>query len=331
MQMPSISLPTGPYDWHENTFPREIFEKRLAVLRSNMEKRGHTHVIVYGNSFDHEALLWFTNFTPKLGSALLLVGRTEGPKLLFSGSPGMRQSAERMTWVSDVVALRGLAKDVTTWIEPARDLHMGLICGSAILEDDFNEIQRAAGGKLTNLDHIPDEDAVIEGVRRSSLLLQKIADFLFATARPGSSTRALVLDAEKLAYESGAQDVRIRIARGSWGQPVTLPDEFSILPEATPVALAVRYHGWWAYGDFLIAGTAPKEAQIVGRLLENGGELLSYANRVAFPQPQKLAEGLVQTVVEKRCRWSGLCVVRGGHRDWLFRPPGVSSASQYFD
>ena len=43
MRMPSIALPTGPYDWRPDETPRAIFEQRVALLRGIMAARGISH------------------------------------------------------------------------------------------------------------------------------------------------------------------------------------------------------------------------------------------------------------------------------------------------
>ena len=106
--MPCIALPTGPYDLDPELFGPSLFERRLAVLRAAMAQCGATHAVVHGNGFDHDALSWLTYFTPKLGPAYALVPTSGTLRLLFSGGPGMKPSARKLTWVEDVVALRGV-------------------------------------------------------------------------------------------------------------------------------------------------------------------------------------------------------------------------------
>ena len=76
-------------------------------MREVMARRGVTHAVVHGNGFDHGALAWLTHFTPKLGPAYALVPATGPLRLLFAGGPGMKPSAQRLTWVEDVRALQG--------------------------------------------------------------------------------------------------------------------------------------------------------------------------------------------------------------------------------
>jgi hypothetical protein len=323
MIMPSIALATGPYDWHGEVTPRAIYESRLARLREAMQAHGLTHAIVYGNTFDHEALAYFSNFTPKLGPALLFVPFDGAVRIVFSGGPGMKPSAQRLTWVEDVRALRGLEKEVVAWLENVSDARVGLVGGASILQGDYEALERGARGSLQVLDVEQPSDEVIGEVAAAAQLLQRLADDLFARACEGSDVMKLALTAERSAYAEGAQDVRLRIARKPFERPVTLPDVPLALAGPAPIALAVRRNGWWAYGDFVLGDIALISGQVLAGL-EAASERRAYANRVSFPEPPLASEGLLQVSTDVAgLRFSALCVERRGMRDWLFRPPGL--------
>jgi hypothetical protein len=316
MLMPSIALPTGPYDWSETTSPRAMHEQRLARLRDLMRARGLSHAIVYGNTFDHEALAWFSSFTPKLGPALLLVSPDGVVKLRFSGGPGMKPSAARLTFVEDVAALRGLDKDVAAWLDGAASQRVGIVCGASILQGDFDALQRVAGGSLTELEAEAAAMDSLASVRESAKLLQRVADHLCKHGAEGVDVRALALDAERLAYAHGAQDVRMRIARKPWGAPVAPPDSAAPLMTPAPVALAIRLNGYWAYADFVL-GAETHAA------LEVSTTFRAYANRVAFPEPPFAREGLLQSYATVNgATVSAPCFVSQGRREWLFSRAG---------
>ena len=318
MMMPSISLPTGPYDWHPTDIPREVFEARLAALRETMRAEGLTHAVVYGNTFDHAALLWFANMTPKLGPALMLVAAQGSPRLLFSGGPGMKPSAERLTWIGDVAALRGLGRDLSAWLGDAAVARVGIVAPEAILQGDWEALRAAAGGDLVPLD--PALEPPAEALAAACDLLQSVSDRAFSAAREGEDLHTLVLDAERIAYAGGAQDVRWRVARRPWGQPTTLPDGPLEMRGCVPVALAVRRAGLWAFGDFVLGDIAAVADEVRAALL-NAAEAEAWVNRVADPEPGPATGALAQVVVEVHdARWSGLRR-RGGA--WLFRPPGI--------
>ena len=165
MRMPSIALPTGPYDWRPIEAPRAIFEQRVALLRGIMAARGISHGVVHGNCFDHASLLWLAHFTPKLGPAWLLVGPGESLRMVFAGGPGMKSSAQALTWVSDVAALRGIEKDMQAWLAQSplgASARVGLVAGRAMLRGDWLAVERAAQGPIEVLDE------ALEGPRAAS-------------------------------------------------------------------------------------------------------------------------------------------------------------------
>lgn len=257
MMMPSIALPTGPYDWHPEESPRAIYEQRLARLLDVMRARGVSHAVVHGNEFDHEGLAWLTHFTPKLGPAYALIAQSSKPRLQFAGGPGMKPSAQRLTWIEDVSASRGIGADVGRWLNDlgvgAEQARIGLYEGTAMRRRDWLAVNEAGGtGRVVEL------DAAVDAVRahasagddasaaRAGRILALVVDTMRALARPGVDLRAAVIDMERVAYAAGAQDVRVRMGRRPGGQPVTLPDEPLIITGPTQCVIAVRGHGVWA-------------------------------------------------------------------------------------
>lgn len=327
MMMPSIALPTGPYDWNEKVTSLSTYEKRLARLRKVMAEQKLTHAIIHGNIFDHEALSWFSNFTPKLGLALMLVPFEGEPRLVFSGGPGMKPSAQRLTWISDVSALKGAGKDVATWLgEGAK--RVGLIAGASLLHGDWNALLKASGGMVATLDQAfyamrDASKSETAAIRKSASVLQIVAAHLHATAVEGADLLEVVLEAERMAYQAGAQDIRLRVARRAWGRPVTLPDERMRIEGALPIALALRVNGYWSYGDFVLGDVASLGAQVKARMAASPATA-AYANRVAFPEALRSACPVVQVAVDVNgARWSGLCIEGERAREWLFTPPGL--------
>ena len=328
MLMPSIALPTGPYDWHDCVTSCETYHQRLGSLRAVMRDQGVTHCVVHGNGFDHATLAWLSNFTPKLGPALMLVSLSGLPRLLFSGGPTMKPSAKRLTWIEDVSALRDMGKDVAAWLDGSEAGCLGIVAGTAMLLGDWHSLEKVAGSGLIALDEQVDEfrlrtDEEVDAVRASAGVLQKTAEHIFRTAREGAGLHQTVIDGERLAYRSGAQDVRLRIARKPWGKPVTLPDMPMAISGSLPVALAVRYQGYWAYGDFLL-GNMDAIAFEVRKQMETSMHGHSYANKVSFPESEATSGKIQQARVQVNgARFSGLFIAGTSARDWLFLPPGL--------
>src|ERR1700760_1496837 len=96
------ALLTGAYDWDPTLLPVAEFEARLASVRKLMHTRTASALIVHGNSVEHGALAYLTNFVPKLGPAFALVSPNAPLRLLASGAPAMLSASHRLTWVEDV-------------------------------------------------------------------------------------------------------------------------------------------------------------------------------------------------------------------------------------
>lgn len=263
--MPSIALPTGPYDWHEREMPRAVFERRLDAFRRTMAHAGVGLAIVHGNGFDHGALLWLTHFTPKLGPAYALVPAAGPLRLLFAGGPGMKPSAQRLTWVADVVALKGIEADAKRWLaeqgtQPGAAV--GLVEGASMLRGDWRAVQRAAGVTaaldaevLQLLSHAALEPAGKgQDTREAQRALRACRERLEQIAVPGADLRLTMIEAERVAYAAGAQDVRWRIARRPGQRPSTPPDDPAPLAGPTAVVLAVRHSGAWQEVCFVLRG-----------------------------------------------------------------------------
>lgn len=252
MIRPTIALPTGPFDLHSEEFPARIFDARLTALRSLMREVNVKHAVIHGSVFDHEALSHYTYFTPKLGPAYALVP-ADGPlRLLFSGGPGMKPSAARLTWVADVMALRGIEADMKHWLQHSTTgtaTTIGLIEGSAMSRRDWRSVVRAAGGAVVELDEAyrPSliDDASQAAAQQGRDLCEHLVKSFADTLKRGDDISAAMLDLERRAYRDGAEDVRVLVARRPNGPPTRLPDAALALAGPTEVELALRHKGSW--------------------------------------------------------------------------------------
>ena len=336
MRMPSIALPTGPYDWRPDETPRAVFEQRGALLRGIMAARGISHCVVHGNCFDHASLLWLAHFTPKLGPAYLLVGPGDNLRMLFAGGPGMKPSAQALTWIADVAALRGIEKDVQAWLAQnpvSADARMGLVTGRAMLRGDWRAVERAAQGRIEVLDEAVDgpRDASEQNdhaaLDASIAVLREAAQTLFTAAAQGGSKRDAVLTMERAAYGAGAQDVRIRMARRIWGTPVTLPDDDIAITGPTPVVLAVRSAGRWSWGRFVV-GPMPEGLLEQASRMAPDAQMLAMENSVGVDDEPAGAGAVAQAFIrlpdQAQALWSLLIDQRDGARRILWTPPGIT-------
>jgi len=334
--MPSIALPTGPYDWRPHETPRAIFEQRIALLRGIMAARGISHCVVHGNCFDHASLLWLAHFTPKLGPAYLLVGHGESLRMLFAGGPGMKPSAQALTWVSDVAALRGIEKDIQAWLAQSPEgasARVGLVTGRSMLRGDWLAVERAAQGRIEVLDEALDapRDASERddpaALHASIAVLRQAAQALFTAAAGGGSQRDAVLTMERAAYGAGAQDLRIRMARRAWGAPVTLPDDDIAITGPMPVVLAVRSAGRWGWGRFVV-GPMPEGVLEQASRTAPDPQMLAMENSVGIDEAPAGAGAMAQAFIrlpdQAQAIWSLLIDQRDGARRILWTPPGIT-------
>ena len=339
MRMPSIALPTGPYDWRPQEAPRAIFEQRVALLRGIMAARGINHCVVHGNCFDHASLLWLAHFTPKLGPAYLLVGPGESLRMLFAGGPGMKPSAQALTWIADVAALRGIEKDMQAWLAQSPEgasARVGLVAGRAMLRGDWLAVERAAQGRIEVLDEALDgpRDASERGdpaaIEASIAVLREAAQTLFAAAAKGGSQREAVLTMERAAYGAGAQDLRIRMARRIWGAPVTLPDDDIAITGPMPVALAVRSAGRWSWGRFVV-GPMPEGLLEQASRTAPEAQMLAMGNSVGVDDEAAdggaVGQAFIRLPDQAQALWSLLIDQRDGARRILWTPPGITPAA----
>ena len=336
MRMPSIALPTGPYDWRPDETPRAVFEQRVARRRGIMAARGISHCVVHGNCFDHASLLWLAHFTPKLGPAYLLVGPGDSLRMLFAGGPGMKPSAQALTWIADVAALRGIGKDDEAWLAQnplGADARVGLVTGRAMLRGDWLAVERAAQGRIEVLDEAVDgpRDASEQNdhaaLDASIAVLREAAQTLFTAAAQGGSKRDAVLTMERAAYGAGAQDMRIRMARRIWGAPVTLSDDDIAITGPTPVVLAVRSAGRWSWGRFVV-GPMPEGLLEQASRMAPDAQMLAMENSVGVDDEPAGAGAVAQAFIrlpdQAQALWSLLIDQRDGARRILWTPPGIT-------
>jgi hypothetical protein len=295
--------------------------------------------VVHGNGFDHASLLWLAHFTPKLGPAYLLVGPGESLRMLFAGGPGMKPSAQALTWIADVAALRGIEKDIQAWLAQSPEgasARVGLVTGRAMLRGDWLAVERAAQGRIEVLDEAlegpratneRDDRAALEA---SIAALRQAAQTLFAAAAEGGSQRDAVLTMERAAYGAGAQDVRIRMARRIWGAPVTLPDDDIAITGPMPVVLAVRSAGRWSWGRFVV-GPMPEGLLEQASRRAPDAQMLAMENSVGGDEAPAGAGAVAQTFIrlpdQPQAIWSLLIDQREGARRVLWTPPGITPAA----
>ena len=287
MRMKNTALLTGPYDWDPVLLPPAEFDERLANVRRVLAQREATALLVHGNSVEHGALAYLTNFVPKLGPAFALVP-LEGPiRILASGGPGMMRSAKLLTWVEHVRPLGNLRNSLVEWLEET--IHdgraaLGLWGGSIMAQRPYLAVAAAMEpfGKMVEMDVQLDALRRRKSARELMLLreacriLAVACDAFERTAADGSGARTVALAGERAAFVAGAQDVRILASARNGGPPLPFdgPDDLRVTPLLACVA--VRFAGYWAEG-LVTVDPAPGEA------LARAGEALSAMLREVRP------------------------------------------------
>lgn len=81
-QVPLFGSASEPPPWR---LSREAYQRRLDLLRDQMDRRGWTHLVVYGDREHFANLLWTSGFDPRFEEALLIVG-LRGQPLMLAGN-----------------------------------------------------------------------------------------------------------------------------------------------------------------------------------------------------------------------------------------------------
>ncbi len=254
MRMLETTLLTGPYDWDPALTPQAEFDARIAAAHVVMPQRGLDGLLVGGTSPEHGALGYVTGFVPKLGPALAFIPAAGELRLAFSGGGAMKDSAQRLTFVTKIHASRDWHQDCATWIAEAGSTRFGLWGDNAIIQEVRDGIDRALPSPVVVL------DGELDPLRRPKspselALVRRACDVLDATQRAlrgaivgGAGVRSAALLAERECYVRGAQDVRLLLGMRDGGMPQPLIGTAD--PQADPLlaCIAVRCAGYWAEG-----------------------------------------------------------------------------------
>lgn len=254
MQMMETTLLTGPYDWDPQLVPRREYDTRLDIVRRVLRERGLDGLIVGGTSPEHGALAWLTGFTPKLGPALAFIPAQGDLRIAFSGGAAMLPSAQRLTFIEKVQAVRDVGQDVAAWLRDSGGTNFAFWGEYAITSDVRHAIARTAPSAMTVLDEALDplrrrkSSVEIELIRSACKILSVATGTLRSSIANGSGVRSAALACERAAYAQGAQDVRMLVSLRNGGMPQPLDARQD--PQVDPLlaCVAVRFAGYWAEG-----------------------------------------------------------------------------------
>ncbi len=260
------TLLVGPADWDPARMPREEFLARISALWSLCDETV-AGAIVYGNRCNHAELAYLTNFTPKLEPALALIPREGEPRLLVGGGINMLPAAKPLTWVEDILPLKGAKQVLAAWLSEiaGRRLPAGgrlLLIGGAAMRSALH--QEILGALRTG---VAPEDATarlwslmrrksvqeMAAIRDACATLAAAVAALGEAKRSGAGVTAAILAAEHAAHRRGAQDVRTLFSRdgGRTLEPYSVPVDEAVDP--LQVYVAVRQTGYWVEGFLALA------------------------------------------------------------------------------
>ncbi len=267
------TLLVGFYDWDPERIPKGEFLDRIQALWKQLSDATCSGAIVYGDSRNHAELAYLSNFTPKLGPALLLVPRDGEPTLLVSGAPNMLPAASRMTWIEKLQPLRDAGKTIIQWLNASTGsgqttprqraaliggeymrsaLHRSLI--EALGKEEVqNPLIEATVSLRTLMRHKRPRELAIIG--EASAILKAATAALAEAKRSGAGVTKAIEEAERVANRLGAQDVRtlFSLDGGRTLRPFELPIAFAVDP--LQAYIAIRHAGYWVEGFVALAAS----------------------------------------------------------------------------
>jgi Xaa-Pro aminopeptidase len=269
------TLLIGPADWDAARFPRVEFAARIAALWRVCD-RDVAGAVVFGNPRHHAELAWLTHFSPKLESCLALIGRHGPPRLFIGGGVNMLDAARPLTWIDELLPLRGAAKAIGDWgRELGETASLALIGGDAMPFGLRRDIAPTLGAAIDITPRLVPLMARKSGhelmaIRDACATLDAAIKALEAAWRTGAAVTAAILAAELAASRTGAQEVRTLFSfdGGRTLVPFTVPDTRRSDP--LQVYVAVRRHGYWAEGFATFAASPSRARHAAGAALRAG-------------------------------------------------------------
>ncbi|MGG0717008.1 M24 family metallopeptidase [Robertmurraya massiliosenegalensis] len=296
----------GCSTWDKELFPLDEFTVRMEHLQQIMKEQHLKGVIIYSDVRNYEKVFYFSNYIPKHSYAILLISSNGDTKLLakLAGTRDIPY-VQTLTWVEEIRAIKNLKNEIeefnreTTQVENG---HEGIgICGLDIIP--FNVYDEIKGA--INSIEIKVLDDQLENILRKKrpterVVMREAGKILNASVkamkeihrREGSVVTAVV-EAERLARNQGAQDVRILYSLdfGRSLQPFDKVNE--IRNDPMFVYIAIEYLGYWVDGMVTVAKVKKEIHNKTATLLQyfkvnmksgvSIGSLLEGANQLIEP------------------------------------------------
>ena len=264
------TLLVGPYDWDPERIPKEEFTDRIQAFWDEISDTECSATVVYGDSRNHAELIYLSHFVPKLGPAFLLVPREGEPTLLASGAPNMLPAARRTTWVEQMQPLRDAGKDIVQWLKETcgsdtavSQARVALIGGEYIRSANYRSLSQAFAPENCFVDATSalrrlmryKRPRELHLVREGCSILKAATQALAEAKESGAGLTEAILQAERVAYQMSAQDVRTLFSLD--GGRTLRPFEAPIAHPVDPLQayIAVRHAGYWAEGFVVLANS----------------------------------------------------------------------------
>lgn len=256
--------------WDRALMPLDEYEERIRLVRAAMRRSGLQAMVIAGNMYQDNDLLWFT--AGNVDGVFVLPA--EGEPAIFTNS-GSRESffLRELTWIQDLSYRGALVGNGVRAMLEARGVPSGRIgtAGLSVLSlRQFEDLHRV-------LSHyrIEDASALLQDLRATprargraavAIALAMAADAARAAESAfadGASNAAAMIEAERTARLAGAWDVRILSNLiGTGLRPYEAPSDARHVPLS--LWIATRYQGCWADQ---VAGSSPHAAAALTAML----------------------------------------------------------------
>jgi Xaa-Pro aminopeptidase len=249
MLTPHPTLLIGPADWEPAHMPRQEFERRIDALWG-LDPHAE-RAIVFGSSRHHAELAYFTHLTPKLEPAVALLSRSGEHRLFVGGGVNMIGAARPLTWIEQVLPMKGVADAIGA----GGSAQCSLLVGAEYMTVEFRQIiSDAIGAGSAASDATArvwsqmrrksrhELDAIDAAVKVTGAARKAMCEALMS----GAGVTEVILAGERAAFAAGAQDVRtlFSLDRGRTLRPFFAPARQEVDP--LMAYLAIRRFNYWA-------------------------------------------------------------------------------------
>lgn len=276
MQTMHLTLPVGPFGWENNPLNESDFRDRIEALRSIMETKRWSGIIVFGDIPECGLLTYVSNFAPRLSAAFAFIPLTGEPAILSLDGGRMVNAGRETTWIKDVNPAGDIAGQFQEWLDGlGNGARIGLACFDIMPAALFDQISA-----LTGISSGEDATALVGGltrrkssaeldiIRANCVILKNAATAAAKAFGDGVGAAAAVIAGESTARNAGAQDVRslYSVDSGQSFRPYQGLDAADDDPSI--IYMAIRARGYWVDG-FITLGNGAGAHRTAARALED--------------------------------------------------------------